>query len=159
MAEGMTERSTGHVLSHAKGDDWLLMHGEPAQALAASLRQRVEQRIAAGEYLPDTIQYFNEVSFRAVPGDLTVSDKRLEQLQKLCQLWDVRLRAKEISSHRKVLGPLIVAAKRVVYPVLSAFLKESFHQQRSFNAAALSLLAELSEEVERLKASTHREPK
>ena len=157
MAEGITERSTGQAIAHAADDSWLIMHGETAPALAASLRQRVEQRISAGEYLPDTIQYFNEVSFRAVPGELTVSDKRLEQLQKLCQLWDVRLRPKEISSHRKVLGPLIVAAKRVVYPVLSAFLKESFHQQRSFNAAALALLAELSEEVERLRGTDRRD--
>ena len=153
----MTERTTKQMVGHARGDDWLIMHGEKAPALAASLRQRVEQRIAAGEYLPDTIQYFNEVSFRAVPGELTVSDKRLEQLQKLCQLWDVRLRPKEISSHRKFLGPLIVAAKRVVYPVLSAFLKESFYQQRSFNAAALAMLAELSEELERLRGTDRRD--
>ena len=136
---------------------WVLCNAEPAPALAAAMEQRVAARIRAGEFPPDTIQYFQEVSFKPVPGALTVSDKRLEQLQKLCQLWDVRLRPQQVTSHRKLLGPLIVAAKRLAYPVLGAFLKESFHQQRSFNAAAIALLAELSEEVERLAAARRSE--
>lgn len=137
--------------SQVPSDCWVVSHGEAAPELAALLSARVTARIQAGDFLPDTIKYFQEVSFKPVPGDLTVSDTRLEQLQKLCQLWDVRLRPKEVTSHRRLLGPIIVAAKRLAYPVLGAFLKESFHQQRSFNAAAIALLAELSQEVERLK--------
>ena len=121
--------------------------------LAATIEQRVAGRMQAGDFIPDTIQYFQEISFRPVTGALTVSDKRLEQLQKLCQLWDVRLRPQQVTSHRKLLGPIIVATKRLIYPVLGALLKESFHQQRSFNAAAIAVLAELSEEVAQLAAA------
>ncbi|NDC39462.1 MAG: hypothetical protein EBZ48_15725 [Proteobacteria bacterium] len=142
----MSGNTTGHSAA------WIVARGADAPDLCALVESRVSARIQAGDFLPDTVQYCNEVSFHPVSGDLTVSDKRLEQLQKLCQLWDVQLRPKEVTSHRKIIGPLIVAAKRLAYPVLGAFLKDSFHQQRSFNAAAIALLAELSEEVERLKA-------
>jgi hypothetical protein len=137
---------------HGAKDCWIVACGQAAPELASILQSRVATRIKAGEFLPDTLHYFQEVSFKPVTGDLTVSEKRLEQLQKLCQLWDVRIRPQEVTSHRRILGPLIVAVKKLAYPVLGAFLKETFHQQRSFNAAAIALVAELSEELERLKS-------
>lgn len=130
---------------------WINRAGEPATQLCQLLASRVEGHINAGHYSVDTIKYFQEVSFSPVADDLTVTEKRLEQLRKLCQLWDLKIRPAEITSHRRFIGPLIVAVKRLIYPILSAFLKDTLHQQRSFNAGVIGLLAELSEDVERLK--------
>ncbi len=57
----------------------------------------------------------------------------------------------DATSHRKYAGPVIVAAKKLIYPILRAFFKDTLHQQRSFNAGSIALMAELSEEIERLK--------
>jgi hypothetical protein len=130
---------------------WISRAGEPSAQLCQLVASRVQERISAGQYSIDTIKYFQEVSFNPVADDLTVAEKRLEQLRKLCQLWDLKIRPAEITSHRRFIGPLIVAGKRLVYPILSAFLKDTLHQQRSFNAGVIGLLAELSEDVERLK--------
>ena len=81
-------------------------------------------------------------------GSLKLSKKRLEKLRRLCQLWEVNLKPAEITSHRKVIGPLIVAVKKLVYPILKVLLKETIKQQRDFNAAAVALIADLANESE-----------
>ena len=131
--------------------DWLSIGGQVDTSLATELRRRVAAHIRAGEFSTDNVAYIEKVTFLPIEGDLTVGTERLERLRKLCQLWDVKLRPAEITSHRKIIGPFIVAAKKLAYPVLRAFFKDTLHQQRSFNAAAIALLAELSEDIERLK--------
>ncbi|MCB0353122.1 MAG: hypothetical protein KDD64_06335, partial [Bdellovibrionales bacterium] len=74
-----------------------------------------------------------------------VSDEVLEKLRRLCQLWNVRLLPQEkITSHRPLIGPVIVAVKKAIFPIVRYILKDVLHQQRSFNAAAIQLLAEIA---------------
>ena len=78
-----------------------------------------------------------------VKGVLQVSNDQLEKLRRLCQVWDVDIRPGEITSHRPIIGRVIVAGKKLLFPVIRALLKNYLSQQREFNAAAISLLADL----------------
>jgi len=122
---------------------WLMTEGSPDGELARTLEQRVEQRIAGGRYTRDDAQYIAKMHLRLCSGLLDVSDETLEKLRRLCQLWDVDVRIRRISSHRRVIGPVIVAAKRLLYPMLRVLLKDFIRQQRSFNAAAIAAIADL----------------
>lgn len=116
--------------------------------LAAELEKRVQERLASGEYTSQELDHVSRVDVNPIQGELNIPDKRLEKLRRLCQVWDVDLRVDKITSHRKIIGPFIVAAKKLMLPVIRVFLKNFIAEQREFNAAAVSLLAELSNRKE-----------
>lgn len=121
--------------------------GERSSEMAARLERRVHEKIAAGKFKREDLQYVRDVTFMPVREDLHLSEERLEKLRRLCQLWEVELTApREISSHRPIIGPLIVGAKKLVFPILRVFLKDTLRRQRDFNAAAIALLADVANE-------------
>jgi hypothetical protein len=111
--------------------------------LAAELEERVQQRLRTDEFKADEIKYVGKLDMRPVKGDLNISESELEKLRRLCQVWDIELRTENITSHRKVIGPLIVWTKKLILPVLKALFRNMIEQQKEFNAAAISLLAEI----------------
>ena len=130
-------------------NDWISVQGKPDPKLGADLQARVESRISAGEYTWHNVAYVEKVSLAAVEDARNISDERLEKLRRVCQLWDVHLKGTEITSHRKFIGPIIVAFKKIFYKILAVLLKDFVRQQKSFNAGVVSLLAELSAEEKR----------
>lgn len=118
--------------------------GTRDQELDGKLASRLAARIASGDLSPATIRNVEQASFRAVPAGFELEEDAVERLRRLCQLWDVRIRPHDISSHRKLFGPLIVMAKKVLFKVLQLLLKDTLHQQRSFNAEVIRALAEMS---------------
>jgi len=122
---------------------WIDVCGKDRADIALQVSQQVTDKIGAGKFRTEDIEYIARVDRRLVDGTLTVSDARLEKLRRLCQLWEVDLKAGEISSHRKIIGPLIVAFKKLLLPIVRVLFKDTLRQQRDFNAAAISLLAEL----------------
>lgn len=132
-----TEAATG-------GGVWLTMGGEADEALARTLESRVAQRISAGAYSIDNVKYIAKMHLWLCTSTLSVSDETLEKLRRLCQLWDVDVRVREISSHRKFVGPVIVAVKKILFPIVRVLLKDFIRQQRSFNAAAIAVLADVA---------------
>ena len=123
---------------------WLSIAGADSPELAAELERRVEEKISAGKFNRDNIKYIEKLDRSVISGDLEVSDQSLERLRRLCELWDVDLKILGISSHRRILGPFIVAAKKMLFPILRAFLKDFIAQQRAFNAEVISYLAFIS---------------
>lgn len=123
---------------------WVQVCAEDDQELAGELAQQVDQRIAAGDYSEHNVKYIERLYLGPAAGTLRVSDATLESLRRLCQVWDVDVRLRTITSHRPVVGPVIVAIKRLLFPVLKVFLKDFIRQQRSFNAGVLALLAQLA---------------
>ncbi|MEZ4755094.1 MAG: hypothetical protein R3A13_12495 [Bdellovibrionota bacterium] len=126
--------------------DWLKILGESNSELESLLNSRVKAKIADKEFTLDNVCYVDKVDFSLVKGKLNLTDKQLEKLRRLCQLWDIKLRPAEISSHRAFIGPIIVTAKKLMFRLLSVLLKDIFHQQKSFNAAAIDMIAELGTE-------------
>jgi hypothetical protein len=123
---------------------WIKVAGAVDAQLEGELEQKVEAAMRAGKYSKGDAAYIAGMNLNISPGRLEVSDHTLHQLRCLCQLWDVDIRLKEIKSHRPLVGPLIVALKRMLYPVLRVFLRDFIRQQRSFNAAVVALLGDLS---------------
>ena len=124
--------------------DWITVQGQLDTKLAAELQARVEGRISEGKFTWHNVAYVEKVSLAAVEDARNISDDRLEKLRRVCQLWDVHLKGTEIISHRKYIGPIIVAFKKIFYKILAVLLKDFVRQQKSFNAGVVSLLAELS---------------
>ena len=127
---------------------WLHVPGTDSEALAAHLSERVSERTKRKEYLPEEVEYVKRRTLSPASATLRISPERLEKLRTLCQLWDVDIRMLSITSHRKVVGPVIVALKKVLYRFLKVLLKDTLRQQRSFNSEAVSLLVDLSDGVE-----------
>ncbi len=130
---------------------WVKVLGEENQDLERSLSSTVRRKIDQGEFTDKDVNYVASLERPLLPGELTVSASRLEKLRRLCQLWDVDLRVTKIESHRKVIGPFIVAAKTMLIPVLRAIFKDMIRQQREFNAEVIKLLADLSNEIDKIK--------
>ena len=124
---------------------WIKILGEEAPALERELSGAVSARVEKGEYAVRDIEYISALKRPLATQTLKLSPDRLEKLRRLCQLWDIELKATHIESHRKILGPLIVAVKKMLLPILRVLLKDMIRQQRDFNAAAIRLLAELSD--------------
>ena len=123
---------------------WLSIAGADSSDLAAELERRVEEKISAGKFNRDNIEYIEKLDRSAISCELEVSDQSLERLRRLCELWDVDLKTFGISSHRPLIGPFIVAMKTMLFPILRAFLKDFIAQQRTFNAEVISYLAFIS---------------
>ena len=125
-----------------QGADWFTITGESDSVFSAALDEKVQSRIAAGEYSAADVSYISKMNLHLTSGSLDVSDKTLEKLRRLCQLWDVSLKNREITSHRKVIGPVIVGVKKMLFPILQVLLKDFIRQQRAFNAAAVDAIAD-----------------
>ena len=123
---------------------WITVTGENDRVLEEELSNHSQARIRESGLSKKEIDHITGLKASVRKGPLKVNDEVLEKLRTLCMSWDIDLKPREITSHRKILGPFIVAVKRLFYPVLRAFLSDTLAAQRHFNGTAISLLAELS---------------
>lgn len=114
-----------------------------ANDLTETLLASSKARMLEKGYTDVDIEYIQKLKLKLIDGGLDISEKDLEKLSLLCKLWDVELKPSQISSHRPVLGHAIVALKKLIFPIIRVMLKDSFKQQRDFNAAAVSMMAEI----------------
>jgi hypothetical protein len=124
-------------------DEWLQVMGRDDRGLAAELTARINSKIAAGKFKPEDLNFLSKAELRLIKKNHDFGDDALERLRRLCQLWELDLRPAPISSHRRFVGPLIVGAKRMIFPILRVFMKETIKQQREFNAEVIHMLADL----------------
>lgn len=134
-------------------DNWLIIGGKSDSELARNLSNTVSSNISSGKYSERDISYLSSLNRPVLNERLMVTADRLEKLRTMCQSWDIDFRPAQISSHRPIIGPIIVAAKRAIQPVLKALLKDTITQQRNFNASVITAVTDLSNEVEKLKVS------
>lgn len=125
-------------------NSWLTICGQEDKAFEESINSRVNQRIANKDYSENDCKVIADMRMSVVKGDLKIDDYTLEKLRHMCQLWDIDLRPREITSHRKIVGPIIVGIKKMLFPILKIFLKDLIRQQRDFNAATIRLVGCLS---------------
>lgn len=123
---------------------WLKFAGEDNLELEKTLTERVKARIAKGDYSENDCKVIQQMRMSVVHGELPIDDYALEKLRHMCQLWDVDLRPRAITSHRKFIGPIIVASKKIFFPIIKIFLKDFIRQQRDFNAATIRMMGALS---------------
>lgn len=122
---------------------WLTVCGVSSPELAEQLSQRVAGKIAAGEFTADFVKVVGKMEPGVLKSSLQASESELEALRRLCQIWDVDLKQPRITSHRPIIGPLIVGLKRILFPILRMFMRDTLRQQRDFNAQTIALLMQL----------------
>ena len=135
------------VQSIDETSSWLSLLGAKDSDLEGEIARQAAVALAKKNFTQDDVSYIAKLDLSIVDGTLAVSGDRLERLRKLCRLWETDFRASPITSHRRFIGPLIVAAKRALYPMVKIVMREPMRQQRDFNAAAVCLLAELCNDL------------
>lgn len=122
-----------------------------AQAIEPKLLEKqilagVSSRIEGGDFSKEDVHFVSKLALPAASGSLESSNEMLERLRRAAQVWDVELKQKSFSSHRPVVGPIIVGVKKALFPIIRFFMADSLRQQRDFNAAVLRCLVELTRE-------------
>jgi hypothetical protein len=104
-----------------------------------------------------------EIDREFQPSVWELSEKELdiyiaENLSVLSQNWDTRPDKKSISSHRKVMGKLIVRIKRILFKMGTAYSNVLLDKQVQFNQKVVELLqgvflrqAELEKKISKLE--------
>lgn len=133
-------------------NNWLITGGDSNPNLAQSLSEIVSSKVKSGEYSARDISYLASLNRPVLSERLLVTADRLEKLRAMCQSWDIDFRPSQISSHRPFVGPIIVAFKKAIQPILKALLKDTITQQRNFNASVITAVTDLSNEVEKLRS-------
>ena len=123
---------------------WITVCGSRDPELCHILEARVGEKIAKKEFSTDNVEYVSKIDLRPVKGRLDLSEVELEKLRAMCSLWSLEFRPISIKSHRKLIGPLIVAAKKLIFPIIRIFMRETLQQQSRFNAATIALVAEMA---------------
>lgn len=137
-------RSKG--MDGSKKQDWFRVAGVDSVDISESLSLRVNSLIASGVMPQDDPERVAALSMGIAKGAFRVSPERLEMLRGLCHLYSAGIRAEKITSHRRLLGPLIVSTKKAIFRILSSLLGPSFRYQRDFNAGVIRLLCTLCNE-------------
>lgn len=128
---------------------WFSVAGTCDDAVARELVAQLERWKHDGLMPPNEPERVAAVSTAIAKGDFTTSSERLELLRNLCHIYSAGIRAEKITSHRKIIGPCIVAVKRVLFRAVSALLGPTFARQRDFNAGVIRLLGDLCNDAER----------
>jgi hypothetical protein len=126
--------------------NWLRIDGIDNAQLVSSLAARTVSLVSGGCMPPNEPERVAQLSTTISKGAFVVSPERLELLRGLCHLYSAGIRAEKITSHRRVVGPVIVFVKKALFRVLSALLGPSFQFQRDFNAGVIRLLGDLCNE-------------
>lgn len=86
-----------------------------------------------------------------IPLEQGPEDEALfDAYRRMLRLWNVAEHP-PITSHRRIVGPLVVRAKRLVRRALAFELEPMLERQASFNHAALALVRFLLAEIGRLR--------
>lgn len=123
---------------------WLKFGEYPTDTLEKELKTATDSRIERGDFAHRDIEYIRHLHLRFLDRENDIDDALLEKIRHLCRVWDLRIGAMNVTSHRKYLGPFIVAAKKLVIPLVRLALADVIKQQREFNGVAISVLSELS---------------
>ncbi len=104
-----------------------------------ALAERLEKRTNVNF---EEIEEVSTLSRRLFPVGLELDFRTLERFRALASFSQFQLLPHtQITSHRRFLGPIIVALKRLSWPILQVHLRKSFEGQQEFNARVVEALA------------------
>ena len=111
-----------------------------SSALSARVSEALNLRLSsARDYTSTEIQEVEELDKALFPKNFEISEEARETVRVLCSLSCCELRpAREIRSHRKFVGPLIVFVKRLTWPLVRFHLKDTFEAAQLFNSRLVS---------------------
>lgn len=135
---------------------WISFLGQKTPDLEAKLAETRGAAIRAGLISEKELGHIAGLKPSVVEGELRVNDVVLEKLRTLCMSWDIDIKPREISSHRRFIGPVIVAVKKMFYPILRAMLFNTIQAQRHFNGTVISVLSEIANDKSKSSSSSLR---
>lgn len=109
-----------------------------SESLERRARERLERRIAAGAVDPAEIERVAASPVRRFEADPLVS----EAFRRACVAWRIDAPV-PLRSHRPVVGPVLVAAKRLVARLLRFHVEVPLARQAEFNRNLLVVLHDL----------------
>lgn len=137
--------------SHSSGPFLLRAGALDPQALemrvSASLAQRQQ---TMPDYPQEEIDHISQLDRRLFPSGFELNEELTTRFRALSALSRCELRPlHQIKSHRPLIGPLIVKAKRLLFPLVAVHFKESFKALQEFNSWSVANQAALAVEVYR----------
>ena len=136
-------RSEHNTTSNAP---WFTIAGSGDATLAARLTASVGRWAESGVMPANEPARVAAASTAITTGAFATSRERLELLRELCQIYSRGIQSEKITSHRPVIGPVIVAAKKILFRAVASLLGPTFQFQRDFNARVIRLLGDLCNE-------------
>ncbi len=120
--------------------------------ILASLEARLRGN---AQYTTEEIARVSNLSSRLFPANYVISEADSDQMRALCMLSKAELEdANKISSHRPMLGKIIVPVKRFFWRILSSQLRDTFAGLQEFQMWAVlnqaKLLVRISELEEKM---------
>lgn len=120
------------------------------EEIMQEIHRRVLEKKQAGIYTDDELRRITELKSDLSPKTNEHYGELNLHLRKLHLYWDVAASGTAITSHRKILGPVMVAAKQVGFKFLSFFGSAFFKRQTDYNAANVRFNTIVLEELARL---------
>lgn len=106
------------------------------------IQERISKRIEKKCYSGKDINNISVIPLRLMLITKKINHElKLNAIRELCQQWQINPVFSSITSHRKVVGPVIVKAKKIIFPIINYFTKPVFNRQKDFNAAVISAIA------------------
>lgn len=133
--------------SSGQSSEWLTVCGESGGELASALADKVAALKRSGAFTDTDQMLVERMNYSVAKNGFSTSPERMELLRRLCQIYSIDVRPAQPTSHRKILGPVIVAVKKIIFPVVKALLGPTFKHQKDFNAVVVCLLTDLCNEA------------
>lgn len=128
----------------SNGNDWFRLSVNGTASVVEKIEVRVAERKARGILTPEEITRVSQMKLRTFAGDRIAS----EAFRQCCITWEAD-RPVPLTSHRPIVGGLIVAAKKGLRRTLRFLNEPHLARQRDFNWNLLLVLRDLLERIER----------
>lgn len=97
-----------------------------------------------------------DLTHRLFPENIHLSEDSIEQFRAISRLSRCGLESMSgFTSHRPLLGPVIVFVKRICWPFIFAQIKRPFLSLEDFNMLLIETLAKQQVELEHVKKVSH----
>jgi len=124
--------------------------GVNVEEIMKEIHRRVLEKKQAGVYTDEEIKRITDLKNDLSPKKNERYSEMNLHLRKLHCTWDVAASGGGITSHRKILGPLLVLVKRIGFKVIRFFGSAFFTRQTEYNAANVRFNSVVIEELTRL---------
>jgi hypothetical protein len=124
--------------------------GVNVEEIMKEIHRRVLEKKQAGVYTDEEIQRITNLKNDLSPKNNERYSEMNLHLRKLHSNWDVAASAATITSHRKILGPILVVVKRIGFRLIRFFGSAFFTRQTEYNAATVRFNTVVLEELTRL---------
>jgi hypothetical protein len=124
-----------------------------ASGLENKLKERLERRLSkSSDYSAKEIQEIDELNPYLFPANFRLEKADAAAIRSICTLSQTELKpARSITSHRKLIGPIIVAIKKATWPMIKFHLTDSFKGIGQFNSWAVHTICKLLSDQRQLQ--------